>query len=268
MPHVARLSIAPVRSLGLAHPDSIELTEYGVVEDRRFYLIDERGFLVDRLVSGALVQVEAHTDPDATRLTLAFPGGRVIDGAVELGAAVETYIYERTAHGHLVVGPWAEAMTPYAGRAVHVVRCDRPAGTREGTTNAVSLVSDGSLRRLAVALGVPAVDARRFRMLIELAGAGAHEEDDWIGGEIEVGTARLRIRKPDARCAITTQDPDSGHRDLDTLRVIKSYRGLRDGKKLDFGVLGEVAVPGRVSVGDEVRVVVPGGATYERTGAG
>jgi uncharacterized protein YcbX len=124
----------------------------------------------------------------------------------------------------------------------------------------VSLVSDGSLGELARQLGVAAVDGRRFRMLIELAGAGAHEEDTWIGAQVGVGTAVLSITKPDARCAITTQDPDTGERDLDTLRTLIRYRGFREGdpeKKIDFGVLGEVLQPGSVSVGDEIAVVAP-----------
>ena len=41
MPHVSRFSIAPVSSLGLEHPDEIDLTEVGVAEDRRFYLVDD-----------------------------------------------------------------------------------------------------------------------------------------------------------------------------------------------------------------------------------
>ena len=42
-------------------------------------------------------------------------------------------------------------------------------------------------------------------------------------------------------------------RDLDTLRGIIAYRGLREGKHADFGVLADVAVAGRVAVGDEAR---------------
>jgi hypothetical protein len=121
----------------------------------------------------------------------------------------------------------------------------------------VSLVSDGSLRELARELGVDAVDGRRFRMLIEVEGAGAHEEDSWIGGSVALGSAVLSITKPDARCAITTQNPDTGERDLDTLRTLIRYRGFRAGdleKKIDFGVLGEVLVPGTISLGDEVEV--------------
>jgi uncharacterized protein YcbX len=251
--HVARLSIAPVRSLGLEHLDAVELTEKGVLEDRRFYVIDEAGRLVDQLIAGALVRVKAHTDPDATHLRLTFPDETVIEGEVALGEPVETEIHGRTGIGHVVVGPWADALEPFAGRRVRIVRCDRPGGTR--VANAVSIVSDGSLARLAGELGMAAIDSRRFRMLIEIEGADAHAEDAWIGGRIAIGSAVLEITRPDARCAITTHDPETGVRDLDTLRSIIGYRGVYDGRKAIFGVLGEVAVPGRVSIGDAVTVL-------------
>jgi uncharacterized protein YcbX len=69
---------------------------------------------------------------------------------------------------------------------------------------------------------------------------------------VRVGEAVVRVAGPVPRCAVTTQDPDSGVRTLDTLAGIKSYRGLRDGKKLDFGVYFDVVEPGRVRVGDTV----------------
>ena len=256
MPRVARFSIAPVRSLGLEHPTEIDVTELGVVEDRRFYLTDESNRLVDRIVVGRLVQVSAHTNPEATTLRMTFPDGTVIEDEVQLGDPVEKHIHGRTGVGHVVIGPWAEALSPIAGRRIILVRCDRPGGTRAG--NPTSIISDGSLRELAANAGVDEVDPRRVRMLIDLEGAKAHEEDTWIGGLIAIGDAVLCVTKPDARCAITTQDPDTGERDLDTLRTILNYRGFRadnDEKRIDFGVLGEVAVPGRIAVGDEVRVV-------------
>jgi uncharacterized protein YcbX len=175
---------------------------------------------------------------------------------------VHTDIYTRLAIGHVVGGPWAAALEPFAHRRVLLVRCDKPGGTRIRSgealpRNQVSLVTDGSLRELAGHLGVDEVDGRRFRMLIELEGATAHEEDSWIGRDVAIGSAVLTITKPDARCAITTQDPDTGERDLDTLRTILRYRGFRADdpeRKIDFGVLGEVRTPGRISLGDEISV--------------
>ena len=260
MVRVARLSIAPVRGLGLQHPESIDLVDGGVLEDRRFYLVDEHGRMVDGLLAGELVRVAAQTNADATWLKLTFPDGRAVEGDVTLGEPVRTEIYGRVGVGHVVGGPWAAALTPFAHRPVLLVRCDKPGGTRirEGESNvrnAVSIVSDGSLQELARQLDVPTVDGRRFRMLVEVEGAEPHEEDTWIGGGVALGSAVLSITKPDARCAITTQHPDTGERDLDTLRTLIRYRGFRAGdpeKKIDFGVLGEVLVPGRISVGDAV----------------
>jgi uncharacterized protein YcbX len=266
VPSVTRISIAPVRGLGLEHPQSVGLGEKGVLEDRRFYLTDEAGRFLDRIRFGPLVQIRSHSDPEGRRLRLEMPDGVVIDGEVELGEAVETQIYNRVGVGHLVVGPWAEAISAFVGRPVRLVRCDQPGGTR--TRNSISLVGDGSLAQLARWVDVSAVDARRFRMLFEIRDLRAHEEDTWIGGRLSIGTAVVSITKPDARCAITTQDPDTGVPDLDTLRTLIAYRGLREGKKIDFGVLGEVLQPGQVTVGDEVVVLEPGDVeaapVYER----
>ncbi len=253
MPTVARFSIAPVRSLGLEHPTEIDLTERGVVEDRRFYLIDDAERLVDRLVVPSLVQIGAHIDPEATQLRLSFPDGTVIDEAVQIGVAIETVVHKRPAVGHIVEGPWAAALSDYCGRAIRIVRCDRVGGTRKA--HPATLITDGSLELLGHHAGVGAVDGRRFRMLIELEGGGAHEEDTWVGRRISLGETVMQISAPVARCAITTQDPDTGERDLDTLRTIVAYRGLTDDRDIDFGVYGEVEQPGRIRLGDAVTVL-------------
>jgi uncharacterized protein YcbX len=92
-------------------------------------------------------------------------------------------------------------------------------------------------------------------MLINLEGAQAHEEDGWIGRQIGIGEAVLHVTKPDGRCAMTTHDPDTGEPDLDTVRTIISYRGLREGKHADLGVLADVVRPGRIRLGDEVTLL-------------
>lgn len=253
MPRVARLNIAPVRSLGLESREEILLGPLGVAEDRRFFVIDEGGRLVDQLIAGEMVQVAAWTNPDATVLRLTFPDGRVCEDEVRLDGPIEAPIHGRVGIGHVVDGPWGDVLGAFLGRPVRIVRCDRIGGTRRA--HPATLVTDGSLDALGAALGVGAVDARRFRMLIELEGGGPHEEDAWVGGRIGLGETILRISAPIPRCAMTTHDPETGARDLDTLHAIKEYRGLVDGKDLMFGVFGEVEQPGRIRLGDAVRVV-------------
>ncbi|HEV8402035.1 MAG TPA: MOSC N-terminal beta barrel domain-containing protein [Candidatus Limnocylindrales bacterium] len=253
MPRVARLNIAPVRSLGLETRDEIMLGPLGVAEDRRFFIIDEGGRLVDQLIAGEMVRVRAWTDPGATMLRLTFPDGTVCEDVVRLGGPVEAPVHGRVALGHIVEGPLGESLGAFLGRQVRIVRCDRIGGTRRA--HPATLVTDGSLEAIGSVLGVGDVDARRFRMLIELDGGEPHEEDTWLGGRVGLGETVLRISGQVARCAITTHDPDTGQRDHDTLHAIKRYRGQINGKDLMFGVWGEVETPGRIRLGDEIRLL-------------
>jgi uncharacterized protein YcbX len=54
---------------------------------------------------------------------------------------------------------------------------------------------------------------------------------------------------------VTTLDPDTGLRDVPTLKVIKNYRGINAEQQLQFGVYAEVVEPGEVSVGDPVEPI-------------
>ena len=100
-----------------------------------------------------------------------------------------------------------------------------------------------------------ALDGRRFRMLVHLAGCEPHEEDGWDGRLLSLGEAVVRVGGPVPRCATTTRDPETGERDFDTLRAIKAYRGLRERKHIDFGVYADVVEPGRVRVGDPAELI-------------
>lgn len=255
MPDVTRLNIAPVLGLGLEARESIAMTEHGVVEDRRFFIVDESDRLIDQLIAASMVQVAAWTDPDATVLRLTFPGGRVVEDEVRLGAAFESIVRKRTMHGHVVEGPWADALSAFIGKPIRVIRSDRPGGTR--TKGHASLITEASLDRLGQHLGVGDVDGRRFRMLIELSGDIPHEEDTWADKRIELGETILRIGAAIPRCAMTTHDPSTGEVDLDTLRAIREYRGFASETSNDlmFGVYGDVERPGTIRLGDEVAVL-------------
>ena len=90
-------------------------------------------------------------------------------------------------------------------------------------------------------------------MLFGVEGVAAHEEDSWLGHRIRVGEATIVPRGNVGRCVVTTRDPNTGERTLDTLGVLAAYRGEVDTTEpLPFGVWGEVAEPGCVRLGDAV----------------
>lgn len=253
MPAVSWVSIAPVKGLGLVHPDEIVLGPQGVAENRRFYLIGGGGIRYSVLEDGRLLQIRPRYEAADERLTLSFPDGTVADGEIELREQVVTDFYGRPVSGRIVDGPWADALSGFAGEAIRLVMADRPGAGVDRELGPVSLVSEASLAELARRAGRDEpVDGRRFRMLFGLVGCRPHEEDEWCGQEVAIGETVVRLLEAVARCAITTRNPDSGERDFDTLRLIKDYRGLRDGDKIDFGVFGEVVRPGKVRVGDPV----------------
>jgi uncharacterized protein YcbX len=251
---VSRLSIAPVKGMALVHPLEITLGPIGVADNRRFHVVDEDGRRYGQIRNGKLVRIAPTYDGEADLLSLLFPDGDVVAGEVALAEPIVTDFYGRDVPGRVVVGPWAYAISAYAGKQLRLVKTDAPGAGVDRSRGSVSVLSDASLDELARNSGRDAVDARRFRMLIGVAGCSAHEEDDWVGKNVRVGEAVIRLHEEVARCAITTQDPDSGVPDFDTLREIKSYRGTRDddGKSIDFGVFGEVKEPGVVRLGDAV----------------
>ncbi len=253
MPTVSWLSVAPVKGLALAQRDAVVLERYGVLENRRFYLVDDRGRFVNGMRDSVLFQVRADYDAARDTLSLRFPDGTTVDGAIDFGEPVETIFYRRRVTGRLVVGPWAAALSEFARKPLALVQTDVPGAAVDRSRGAVSLVSDESVDELTRRSGSEApVDARRFRMLIGIRGCAPHEEDEWLGRNVRVGEAVVHLVEPVARCAITTKDPETGRRDFDTLRAIKAYRGLRAGKKIDFGVYADVEKPGRIRVGDPV----------------
>ena len=248
---VARLAIAPVKGLGLVHPEEVVLARDGVRNDRRFYLVDPDGRLINNKTCGELMQVHPEVSEDADRLTLRFPSGEAVSGDVVPGAPVETSFYGRPVTGRFAEGPWSDALSEHAGRPLRLVRTDEP-GDAIDRTHVVTLISDGSLRALGRRASVADVDGRRVRMTIELEGAGEHEEDEWIGGDLDVGAARVRVTGPVGRCVVTTRNPDTGVSDLDTLGVLAGYRTLREGKSFGCGVCGDVLAEGLVRVGDSL----------------
>jgi uncharacterized protein YcbX len=249
---VARLSVTAVKGTRLRSVDSVSLGRDGAAGDRRFYLIDERNRMISGTRLGALVSVVAEfRDP---YLTLTLPDGREIGGAVSLGDTVETQFSSAPRLARLVEGPWSAPLSEIAGQPLRLVQPDDGAGAVDrGPVGAATLISRGSLERLSVEAGVPSVDARRFRMLIEVEGVEPHAEDAWIGRTVRIGEAQVAVGGNVGRCAFTTRDPETGRADLKTLHLLRQYRHeVSTTEPLPFGVYGSVVEPGVVRVGDRV----------------
>jgi uncharacterized protein YcbX len=253
---VARISIAPVKSLGLVHPDEVLVEPYGVPGNRRFWLTDEDGRLFNGKRNGPMVGIRPEWDEESQVLALTFPDGRRVEGVVELGEHVAAEMYREALPSRRVRGPWEDEISAFVGRPLRLLWAEGHAVDRCARGGSVSLVSRASLDQLGAEAGAPGpVDGRRFRMLFEIDGVEAHAEDGWLGRQVQIGDTTVVLNGDVGRCVVTSQNPDTGIPDLDTLRTLAAYRREGVVEDLPFGLYGEVAVPGRVRVGDAVRLV-------------
>lgn len=251
---VTALAMTPVKGLRIHEVDALELTESGAAGDRVFLLTDERAHLVNGKHAGVLNQLVAVSPPPHTTLSIRFPDGRTVADEVRLGEPHTMLAYGRPRAVRMVLGPWEDALSSFAGRALRLVHAVRAGdGVDRHRRGGVTLISDESLAALADAAEVGVVDGRRFRMTVRVRGMRAFGEDALVDQTLRIGDARVRFHGNVGRCAVTTLHPEQGNADLQTLQVLRTLReGVATTEPLPFGVWGEVVRPGLVRVGDSV----------------
>jgi uncharacterized protein YcbX len=251
---VAALVSTPIKGLRICARPALTLERGGARGDRRMFLVDERGRMVNGKHLGALNTVVADLDEEERRLTLTFPSGELVSGTVERGELLETRFFSHSRAARLVPGPFSAALSEHAGQPLRLVAAaDGSSAIDRGDDGAVTLISRASVDLLAERAHEAVVDPRRFRMTIEVTGTGPHEEDGWLGRELAVGAARVLLHGHVGRCIVTSRHPDSGALDLPTLDLLREYReNAATTEPLAFGVYGSVLHDGVVRLGDRV----------------
>ena len=257
---VARAGLAVLKGTRHRALDEVTLSEHGAVGDRLFCLVDPvRRQVLKTVANGALLSAAATWHDGVLTVEL---GGQTIGGVPErTGETLDVSYWGRPITVDVVRGPWAEALGRPLGQAV-LLGWARTGDVVYG--GSVSLVTTGSLAGLrAGRRAAPHLDQRldpgrhsaRFRatFVVDTAGGPYHDpgsEAAWIGHEVQLGAARVRLDAPIVRCAVVDLDPLSGQRDLQLLAALPRNA---DGEPV-FGLQGEVVRPGLVAGGAAVRV--------------
>ncbi len=248
---VCALTTTPVKGMRVSEVESIELGELGARGDRVFYVVDERGRMINGKQLGELQTIVPEYDGEGETLALTFADGTRVAAPLDYGDTVPTRFFSAPRDARELRGPWSQALSSRLERPLRLVRAQT--AVDRGRAGATSVISRSSLRRLAAAAQHDELDARRFRMLIEVDGVDAHEEDGWVGRRVHVGEATLAMRGHVGRCLITSRDPESGQIDVPTLDVLGEYRRDENTTEpLPFGIYGEVLRGGTVRLGDPV----------------
>lgn len=132
---------------------------------------------------------------------------------------------------------------------------DRTGATRYPDREPVhlSLINQATLEVLAD-VAHHSIDARRFRPNVLIEGVPAWTEFDWIGQEIQLGTARLEITAPINRCLNIDVNPDTGERDIPLLSLLQKHFQHKQ-----TGVLAKVISNGTVAISDRLTLAVTNG---------
>jgi MOSC domain-containing protein len=253
---VAWISIAPVKAMALVPLESARLETTGIAGDRAFAVLDPDERLVNGKRLGPMARIRPDYDPVGRTLALHFPDGSVASGPIELGTPYVAPFRTRPRPVRTVSGPWSEAISAWAKQPLHLVALAEPGDGADRGPSA-TFVSTAALLALAQAGGADEpLDQRRFRMTFGIDGVDAYLEDGWVGREVRIGEAVVKVDGNVGRCAVTTQDPDTGHPNFDTLHVLNETRGALDTTEpLPFGVWSDVVEPGLVRIGDRVEPV-------------
>jgi uncharacterized protein YcbX len=291
---VSGLHVYPIKSCAGIDLESTRFTEFGLVNDRVFALMDENGVVLTQRIHPELALVQPKVNlgsmyvsaPDHSSFRVSLtPPREAFPHDVE--------IWKKTGTGTRVGGEADEFFNDYLRHRsrVHLMQLDAPRHMnpnymRPGDDDRMAfqdgfnilLTSMASLAILNEQLerqGDATVSMDRFRPNIVVSGAEAFDEDFWR--EIEVGVVEAAVRRVCERCAVPnirqnkTRELEAGDQPAGTLErdpkkravkqaleAIRSGREKPDQKPMTY--FGQNAVHtfvtgATVRLGDKIKVV-------------
>ena len=184
--------------------------------------------------SPALMAITATLDETSETITLRHPR------QPDLTVQPDTQFAELLAW----VRPLADANRPLPDR---IFRLDGR-GFTDTPFASVSFCNRASHAAVEAITGSPLQKAR-WRGNIWFDGVTPWEEFGWMGRDIRIGTAKLRIEERIRRCKATTANTDTGERDIDTLKALNTL------DHQDFGVYATVIESGDIALGDPLELI-------------
>ncbi|GAA2368360.1 molybdenum cofactor biosysynthesis protein [Catellatospora methionotrophica] len=268
---VATLHRYPVKSLLGEQLTAADVTAAGLAGDRALALLDTA---TGRVASAKhprlwqrLLTLTAAIDPRGVRIT-----GPGVDVHSTDPAAAKTLSALLGRNVELTGTPPEQALLD---------RADPDAVLRDGITATLPLVTNtlggaapgtffdfapvhllttATLRRITALHPAGIADLRRYRpnIVIDTADENGFPEDDWVGRELHIGEAALRVIVATPRCAIPTLAHGDLPRDPDALRVLARHHRIVPlpalGPQPCAGIYAQVLHPARIRPGDPVRV--------------
>jgi len=269
--HVSELHIYPFKSgRGIALP-AAKVDARGLAGDRRMMLADPSGHFITQRELPALATLTAL--PQSTHLHLSLADGReMMVAPPHPERRMSVAIWKSIVDVAVAEDSVNERLSGWFGRPVKLVffdgEAERTASSEWAGPDApvtftdgyqVLVTTTGSLAALNADMagnGEGSVGMERFRPNIVVDCNEAWAEDRWAA--IEIGGIPFDLVKPCARCIMTTQDQQTGSREVANPMPAMGRIRMSADRRVPGPLFGWNAVPrgeGRLSLGDTVRVV-------------
>ncbi|WP_235736046.1 MOSC domain-containing protein [Nocardioides alcanivorans] len=186
------------------------------------------------------------SDWDGKRLSVMLPDGRVLAEDPEpTGPSGVVDYWGREAHVTPHDGVVSQALADHVARDVVLARAVR-GDIVYGAP--VTILGSASLHDLATRMGEQQLvdQSERFRstFLVETGRPG--EEDDWVGHEVRLGDAVVKVVGRVGRCGVINFNPTTAGVEGSVLKQLATYRPSNERGEPYFAVLAEVVRPGAV----------------------
>ncbi len=194
----------------------------------------KKGLFVMLMLDEALAGVSTHLDVDTLDFTIRQGDQTLID--VNLASE----------QGRNDVEAFFQDLVPTLNGTPRLVRAQSGSHFMDKPDNVISLINLATVRSLEEQWGFE-LDPLRFRANLYIDGAQPWQEFDWIGRDIVIGDAVLRVDRRNGRCGATNVNPRTGRRDLDIPGSLRTAFGHKD-----LGVYLVTRKAGNVSIGASV----------------
>lgn len=232
------------------------ILERGMAYDRRWMLVDRHGEFISQRNDTRLSLFTCKLDD---QLVVSYGDRNIVISKEEHSdVRILTTVWEHEVYAYEVseaASLWFSTILEIECRLVKMTNTDiRFKKLLKGPDQTKVSFADGypylilgtaSLELLSEVVGSP-ISKDRFRPNIVVATSVAHEEDDW--NVIQVGSARLQVIKPCARCIVVNIDQSSSTITKEPLKSLATYRMVDN--NVNFGANTICLDIGKIKVGD------------------
>jgi len=258
---IESIHIYPIKGLGGIELQSANTLQRGMQYDRRWMLVDMKGNFITQRTEPKMALFSCDID---SKLNVIFNKDKLSINLEECSRTqILVTVWDSQTYAYEVSSEASEWFSNKLNRACRLVKMsddfDRYKKLSRGPNQTKVSFADGypyliigtaSLEKISNEVGFN-IPKNRFRANIIISTNIPHVEDSW--DKLEIGSTRMQVIKPCARCTVVNINQESGIPSKEPLKTLSQYRKV--GNKVNFGVNVICLSEGRIKLGDSLNLV-------------